>query len=741
MKKIVLLILITLLSVNLFAQQSKDQYFTEISDSDVTIKETRYIVPQKYKVFQINLQSLKQFLATVPLEFSDDAENNPVYLNLPMPNGDFAEFEIVNSPIMEEGLANQFPQIQTFRGVNTKDKTSSVRFDYTVQGFHAMIMSANHSTVYIDPYAKGNLSEYIVYYKKDYMNPDKMHHCEVTGSIENQNKGQSGFKTNYGDGTFRSYRLALAATGEYTSFHGGTVVAGQSAQVTTINRVNQVYERDFAIRLIFVANNSNLIYTNPGSPFSNFNAFALLSENQSICDSVIGNSNYDVGHVFSTGGGGLASLGVVCKSGSKAMGETGSSQPTGDAFDIDFVAHELGHQFGANHTFNNSCSGNRNDATAYEPGSGTTIMAYAGVCGPNVQNNSDDHFHTASIDEIMTYIIGSTSCASTISSSNSQITSVDGGKPSYTIPKSTPFVLTATATDPDGDALTYCWEQMDNETGFTQPPVSTSTGGPLFRSEAPKTSPMRYFPSLSTILANTTETWEVLPSVGRSMNFKITVRDNAADGGDTETDNVALTVDGNSGPFLVTVPNTSVTWTGATTQTVTWDVANTDNGTINCQKVDIYLSIDGGQTFPYMILSGTANDGTEDITVPNFQTSSARIMIKGFDNVFFDVSNTNFTINHDPNSAIDDMLSNGESVNIYPNPSTSNSVVTIEFSKGLSSNTTVKIHDIIGKEITEKTLSIGESQTKIELKLLKSGVYFAKISDEEKTIVKKIIVK
>ena len=279
----------------------------------------------------------------------------------------------------------------------------------------------------------------------------------------------------------REYRLAIAATGEYTTFHGGTVAAAQAAQVTTMNRVNGVYERDFGVRMIFVANNNNsIIYTNAATdPYSDGNTGAMIGEVQADIDATIGSGNYDVGHVFGTNSGGLAGLGVICTNGQKARGVTGSGAPIGDPFDIDYVAHELGHQFGANHTQNNNC--NRNTATAMEPGSASSIMGYAGICAPNVQSNSDDHFHAVSMIEISNRLLA-TSCPVTASLTNNAPT-ITGTPGNVTIPGNTPFALTCIATDPDtNNVLTYCWEQMDN-TPATMPPVSTSTDGPNFRSK------------------------------------------------------------------------------------------------------------------------------------------------------------------------------------------------------------------------------------------------------------------
>ncbi|MBK8427672.1 MAG: propanediol utilization protein, partial [Lewinellaceae bacterium] len=349
--------------------------------------------------------------------------------------------------------------------------------------------------------------------------------------------------------------LCRACTGEYTFYHGNTVAGAQAAMVTTMNRVNGVFEKDCAVRMIIIANNNSIIYTDAGTdPYSNGNPGAMIGQNQTNCDAVIGNANYDIGHLFGTNSGGLASLFSVCDNADKARGVTGSGAPIGDPFDIDYVAHEMGHQFGANHTqYNNGC--NRNNATAIEPGSASTIMGYAGICAPDVQLNSDAYFSTASLFEIRPFV-ATNGCETEVAIAN--VAPTVAPVSNYSIPISTPFVLTASATDPNG-SLTYCWEQIDAYSAPIQPmnPIlSTNTTGPMFRSFNPVTSPSRYFPAFADVLSNTNPMWEELPSIGRALNFRVTVRDNVATAGCTgEASNTVTTVAA-AGPFVVTAPNT-----------------------------------------------------------------------------------------------------------------------------------------------------------------------------------------
>ena len=430
------------------------------------------------------------------------------------------------------------------------------------------------------------------------------------------------------------------------NYHGGTVAGVMAEYNTAMARINGVFERDANITMQLVANNDQIIFLNAATdPFTNNNIGGMLDQNQSVCDNTIGTTNYDIGHVFSTGGSGVAYWRSACSTqGIKAGGSTGLLDPTGDPFWIDFVAHEMGHQFGASHTQNNdNC--NRADHAAMEPGSASTIMGYAGICFPSVQTNSDDHFHAYSIQEMASHITGGGGTCATITPNGNNAPTVTISSGSYNVPANTPFVLTAIGSDPDStNQLSYCWEQMDNQVAV-MPPSPNSTGGPAFRSISPHLSPSRYFPNLNAVANNASPTWEVLPAVTRQMNFRCTARDNNIGGGCTSEADVTLNFKANVGPFLVTEPNTgAVVWTSNLMEMVEWDVANTNGFPINTSSVDIFLSVDGGQTYPYTLLTGTPNDGSQEIEVPDVETDEARVMVKGRNNVFFDISNQNFKI-------------------------------------------------------------------------------------------------
>lgn len=630
--------------------------WSEIAENAIPKTGERRIVPQVYCTVQLDQAVLQPLLASAPERYTAAAAKGkelPV-LTLPMPDGSTSRFRLTESPVMAPELQAQFPEIRCYTGRGIDDPTAMLKCDFTPHGFHAMVTSALHNTVFIDPYSFGNPEHYVVYYKKDYLkkSDDAPFACVTPDEDMEELTLGDGAKVQ-GDCQLRRYRLALACSGEYAVFQGGTTVLALAAMNTTMNRVNGVYENDFAITMQIIANNTLIIYLNSASdPYSNGNASAMLSENQTNVTNVIGSANFDIGHVFGTNSGGVAGLGVICNNNSKARGVTGSGSPVGDPFDIDYVAHEMGHQFGGPHSFNGnagSCNGNGSSANAVEPGSGTTIMAYAGICGAqNVQANSDAYFHANSIQRITAYAIagnGNNCPVKTATNNNNPV--VDAG-PDFTIPKSTPFSLTATGSDADGDTLTYCWEQMDAALGTPNPPASTNATGPLFRSFYGVTSPTRWFPRLSDLVSNTNYAWEELPGVARSMNFRVVLRDNNDGAGCTAEDNVLVTVAGTAGPFAVTVPNTNVLWYVGENQTVTWDVNSTDIAPVSCANVRILLSTDGGFTYPVVLAAGVPNTGSANVVVPNNLSNNCRVKVEAVGNIFFDISNTNFRIQLPP---------------------------------------------------------------------------------------------
>jgi cysteine-rich repeat protein len=646
-------------TTSVLAATSADGFWNDIAQSRITARNQRQAVPDRYRLTELSMPAFEATLAMAPPEKSAVG----VLISLPMPDGSFQDFLVENSPIMEPELAQAHPDITTYLAVADDNAAMTARLDLTPAGFHAIIFTLD-GTVYIDPYQPGNRLEYISYYKQD-MSRREPFYCGVTGELVDASHGLKDHLqvAAVGD-VLNTYRLAVAATGEYTAFHGGTVAGGLAAIVTTINRVTGIYERELSVRLTLVANNNLVVYTNSGTdPYSNNNPGALLSENQTNLDAVIGSANYDIGHVFSTGGGGLASLGVVCNNSGKARGETGLNSPIGDVFYVDFVAHEMGHQFGGHHTFNGrtgNCAGdNRNASTAYEPGSGSTIQAYAGICGiENLQSNSDDNFHTISFDEIVSHVMGAGNCGTPSSTGNTAPT-IDAGA-SFTVPISTPLLLTASpGVDPDnGQVLTYSWEQFD--LGPAGPPNTDDGSRPIFRSFPPQLGTARFLPRMSDILNNTSTLGESLPTTNRNLTFRLTARDNAAGGGGVDHSTVVHQVTTAAGPFAVTSQNTPTAWAGGTQQTVTWDVASTTAAPVNCANVSIYFSDSGFPNFSgTTLISNTPNDGSEAITVPDSSTSTGRVMVKCNSNIFFNINNADISIPTNENCG-DSVLDAGE---------------------------------------------------------------------------------
>jgi hypothetical protein len=727
-------------SVN--AQPPTFVFWSDVSPTSIPPTGERVITPQAYRTLSLDQEGLRSFLSQAPLEGTVEAVNRPI-IELPLPEGGFGRFAFVESPVMAPELGAQYPEIRTYAGYGLDDPSATTRFDLVPQGFHALVLSANGSFC-IDPFQRGDVSHYQSYYRRDHLSGGKLGGCTVM----DDGMGAE-IATLVGDGQqrsgtqLRSYRAAIAATGEYTTYHGGTVALGLAAVVTSLNRVDGVYEREVSVRMTLIANNNLIIYTNSATdPYTNNDGFTMLGQNQTNLDSVIGNANYDIGHVFSTGGGGVAGLGVVCRTGNKARGVTGSPQPIGDNFDIDYVAHEMGHQYGSNHCFNGNagaCSGgNRNAATAYEPGSGSTIMAYAGICGSqNLQAHSDDYFVWISIQEIVAYTTSGSgnSCAVTTATGVIQpVVSVPAG--GFSIPINTPFSLTGSATVTG--AATYCWEESD--LGPAGHPNTPAGNAPIFRSFDPITEPTRLFPRLSNILNNTQTMGEILPSYARNLSFKLTVRDTQAGGVGVSNASIAFAVAA-SGPFLVTYPNTTLTWLGGTQETVTWDVAGTNAAPVNCSTVNILISTDGGFTWPEVVASGTPNDGSEAITVPNINTTTARLKIEAAGNIFFDLSNRNFTINYSADVA--EQASSPSGLRLYANsPNPFSPMTTIRFELPQAGPSAVRIYDPAGRlvrTLIEDRLGAGVHQVvwngrDAEGRALNSGVYLYKLTAMGETL-------
>jgi hypothetical protein len=606
----------------------------------------RRIAPERARLVRLDVSGLEALIQSAPDELAAPRGVAGVELVLPDPDRGALRLRVVDSPIVAPELAAKYPEIRTFRLVAPDDPAIGGRADWTPHGFHAVVRTPA-GRFYVDPYRPGDVEHYQVYRRSDLTLPAGGFRCDTEAGPVPAPPDEM-LEAPLGSGLdLRTYRTAVAATVEYTAFHGGTVPLGLAAIVTAMNRVNEVYEFDVAIRMILIANNDDIIYTAEPDPYTNNNGGTMLGQNQANLDLVIGTANYDIGHVFSTGGGGVAVLNGPCNASSKAQGVTGLSSPTGDPFYIDYVAHEMGHQWGAAHTFNGNagaCAGNRSGTAAFEPGSGSTIMAYAGICSAqNLQPLSDAYFHLISLLHIQTYsrVSGGNACATIVAAGN-ELPTADAGA-DYTIPISTPFELFGSGSDPDGSIVSYNWEEWD--LGPAGAPTSPSGTAPILRSFDPVPTAWRTFPKLEDLLDGTPTIGELLPTYARNLRFRLTTRDDGVPAGGNDWDEALLTVTDAAGPFLVLSPNTSgTTWNGSGPHAVTWDVAGTDAAPVACATVDILLSTDGGLAFDQELAVNVANDGAQDVFVGTANTSDARVKVKCRSNVFFDVSNQDFSI-------------------------------------------------------------------------------------------------
>jgi hypothetical protein len=729
--------LLLFISISAFSQRA----WTELNEKTKTLQELEYreSEPSSFRLFSMGKEFIKNKLLL--------SSKTTQVIELPTPNG-IQRFKINEASVFADELAAKFPNIKSYVGVGIDDQTARVRLSSSNIGLHAMISSGNYPMYLIDPYTKDKKTAIAYFKNKSAKSKFECLVDEVKPPSKNNNFQKT---TNANDGKLRTYKMALIGTAEYSDFHltNQGIGAGESdatkkaavlsAMNASMTRINGIFERDLGVTMQLVANNDELVFLNAATDgLTNSNINSLVDESQTKCDAIIGSANYDIGHVFGwvddESGNGLAGGSIVCEAGEKAKGATMRKTPLGDRFDIDLAAHEIGHQFGANHTQNGNC--NRNNSTAVEPGSGSTIMGYAGFCDPNVQNTSDAYFHAVSIAEMWNYVSITATCATETATANSAPTVSAGAN--FSIPKSTPFILKGTASDVDaGNSLTYSWEQMDNQPA-TMPPLATNSVGPLFRSLSPSSIVDRYMPDLATVLAgNTSTTWEVLPSVSRTMNFAFTVRDNVSNGAATTRDDTIIVVDGSAGPFEVTSQNTNTTLKGNSTQTITWNVANTNASLINCAQVNILLSTDGGNTYPNVLVSNTPNDGTQDVILTNITTTEARIKIEPVNNIFYAVNSTNFSIDKTAN-VIDEILTNFK---VYPNPSKGNITVSFDV-KSLNNTVVLQLFDIRGRKVAEKRYEVTSTKftEKVNYQSIAKGLYVLKVKSGVNRISKKILI-
>lgn len=660
-----------LLSLGLYGLQAQDNAWSANADAAGRIPTDKAVnrlsFPTEFKLYNLNGAILTNELFSIT---GRNAAQHSTIISLPNAEGRIEQFEVFEASNFDAELQARFPEIRAFSGRGITDPYATLKLSASPQGIQTMVFRTGKPNEFIEPYSADH-TVYAVF--KSQRKPGQLPwKCStVDAALENSINTQVNNTVAGRSGKdLKTMRLAQSVTAEYSNYFGATSASQVNLVLAAINatltRCNGVYEKDLALHLNLVAASTNVIYYNASTdPYANASQGAggtWSSQLQSTLNSVIGSANYDIGHLFgaSGGGGNAGCIGCVCVNNSKGSGFTSPADnvPQGDNFDIDYVVHEVGHQLGANHTFSHASEGT---GVNKEVGSGITIMGYAGITSYDVAPHSIEYYHQASIAQIQANLATKTCPVTTTIVNNTPLVNAVSN---YTIPISTPFALTGSASDADGDALTYSWEQNDNSTttGANSKASPTKTTGPNFLSFAPTVSPTRVFPQLSTILAGglTTgplpggdagTTIEALSSVSRTLNFRLTVRDNApysattpVSVGQTQFTDMVVTVSNTSGPFAITAPNTNVTWAGNSSQTVTWSVANTTASPVSCANVKISLSTDGGLTFPTVLAASTANDGSETVTIPATPSTTARIKVEAVGNIFFDISNTNFTI-------------------------------------------------------------------------------------------------
>jgi hypothetical protein len=665
------LLLVAIVAVSTLADAQNDIWSvnTDNRSSIATDKAVaRQSFPKEFKLFNLNIEPLRQQLFSIVGNGNRQAST---VISLPNAAGNIEQFEVFEASNFEPELQARFPDIRAYSGRGVTDKYATLKLSISPQGIQTMVFRSDTENEFIEPYSQDH-TVYAVFRT----------HREKGGlpwtCTTEEQKLVSDLNTQIPDvpesntGQAKTMRLAQSCNAEYSNFFGafnsgqvGLVLAAFNA---TLTRTNGVYERDLAIHLNLIANTTAVIYYNSGTdPYTTWNVGNGIddwnAQLQATLTANIGEANYDIGHMFgaSGGGGNAGCIGCVCVNGQKGSGITSpaDSIPMGDNFDIDYVAHEVGHQMGANHSFSFQLEGTGQNK---EVGSGITVMGYAGITNQDVAPHSIDTFHETNIQQIQVNMAGKACPVTTVMVANGP--PVVAPVSNFTIPISTPFALTGSATDPQGDSLTYQWEQNDNSvtSGANSVASPTKATGPNWLTFIPTASPTRTFPRLSTILAGLFVTpplaggdaganIEALSSVSRTLNFRLTVRDNrpyvaASTIGQTQFTDMTVTVTNTAGPFRVTAPDTAVTWAAGSAQTVTWNVTNTTLAPVSTANVNILLSSDGGNTFPQVLVANTPNDGSQAVTIPNgLSTTTARVKVEAVGNIFFDISNTNFTIN------------------------------------------------------------------------------------------------
>ena len=686
-KQLLTVCLCFVLSVLMNAQTAKYWSSTESNKINLLTDKAlgRLDYPKEFKLFNLNIKPLRTDLFLVA---GKNSSKRNIIITLPNADGLLEDFEVYETSNFDDELQARFPEIRSYTGRGIADKYATLKLSIAPSGIQTMVFRADKSSEFIEAYSADHAT-YAVYKSQRQKGklPWSCSTKEQKMVQELSTTSKSTKKSN--DAKLRTMRLALSCTAEYAAAFG----AGSAAQVNlvlaqynaTMARVNGVFEKDFGLHLNIIAQSTNVIFYNATSdPYSagavgakgpwNAELQNTLSSRLTGVGTTLAANNaaYDIGHLFgaSGGGGNAGCIGCVCDDDTAILTDTmkgsgftspGTGLPQGDKFDIDYVAHEMGHQLGGNHTFS---AGSEGTGVNVEIGSGISIMGYAGITLYDLAPNSIDKFHAKSIEQIQANLI-TKSCPVVTNIAANNATPVANAGLDYTIPKTTPFILTGVGNDANaGDALTYSWEQIDDCGPYVGADSNASLNkksGPNWTSLQPSSSPSRYFPKINSVVTNSSVTIatgdvgmisEALSAVSRPLNFRLTVRDNATYSGvapfkvgQTAFDDMKVTVNDNAGPFVVNIPSsTGLSWVAGSSQTVTWNVAGTTANNINASEIDIFLSTDGGFTYPIQLAKKVPNDGSETIIVPNNVGTTNRIMVKGNNHIFFDISNNNFAI-------------------------------------------------------------------------------------------------
>ncbi len=661
--KINLLVLALLLGSLSLLNGQQNNFWAETSESLIPTSRIFYDVkePTKAKYFELNFNTLKETLKDAPMEYTNSKKQ--LIVSFPLEDGSIERFSVVESPIMAPEMSAKYPNIKTYSGVSIDNPLNSIRFDHTPLGFHGSIHTPN-GRVLLDPYTRGSGDHVIVYNEKDtYTDAEDMPvlGCGVTSdyyaepdteekSTEIATNQLRAAKTPV---NVRVYRLALTCTGEFAQQNGGTLESVNASFTTILNRLNQIFQLEVAIRVQLIPENDNLIFLDPDTdPYNNQNnsgsAFLAQTRPAFILNGIF-DDMYDVGHLFHRGCSDVGGVvnGRACDDMGKSRGVTCQFSVSNVTAVVDVLAHEIAHQFSCGHSWDNcpSSANQRAGSVSCEPGSGTTIMSYSGACGDQNLGASDSYYNICSLESFYRYIRDvEPNCGMDVQNGNNFPVVVAPYEDGFFIPASTPFELTAEASDEDGDAITYCWEQTD--VGTVPSPIGMPVGNaPIFRSRPPTTSPTRSFPSYAAVLANSFNNTEVMPTYDRDLTFACTVRDNVADGSGVVWDGVAFKVDGESGPFRLTFPSSlNHSLTAGEMAEFTWDPANSQNAPVNCKTVNLLLSYDNGASFTDTLARNVINDGSYFVNVPDRVSNNTRIKIEAADNIFYDFSNQRIEI-------------------------------------------------------------------------------------------------